>query len=1136
VDSRYIEYYRRTIDAYQRGLKLVGGGTGLGKTSAIPDVVKKLPEGKKAIYVANRIQLLEEVKKDADGISVLLPRDLDVVRNTILYQRDELYDLLNDIAVSNYLRNIDIVQLKKNVEFLSELFLNQIDSTLSELSMRISQPYVSGIMRDFRTIMQNAREYAPVEHTKLMKHKIILSLFPFISFKQQPQKKLLLVTLHKLFYGFFDGEKPVTATDLKDYVIFADEFDFLENNLIQLIAESRHIDDPFRFVELFYREMTRHKMQLENYPVSASKEIHERIDDILLEIDELNQHGIHYPEVNQFISTQKHQNVAIFFFFYLIHSKPIYLYQTNRGFNIATNRNAGNGHKIDARRLFTTVSGVAERILTLLKELEMHDPQTHRGLIADVYHSTFFLEQIRQVSQFPQRRSTQYTRLGTLLDAGFNVYDIHDVDKATDPEEVQLRHYAIYTTPEKFMATLAQNNLVFGLSATADIERCVNNFDFEWLGSSDGGRVAVIAPDDIDKAIIQSRITEKAQKRDNQLYVSKLAELQDDALIDFIERHFKNIRNNNNDEYPKNRVKRFFTTLQWIVQQPPLDGEAQSHLVFMNTFREVEYFFKEDAIQSNKFYSVETMDIGVHEVSVYLVTMTNIQIQVLFYNASKARQIQKDDAQFHSLFHKNLPVVVVTQYPSAGNGVNLQYKLLDGRERDFINIHLLEVPYYYFSPPSSDDTNEQRVVKLKQNLWYLSKLHFAKHLSESEFKAKLGTLYNPSGWNNDYREHPKMRSDYHFNTLSSLIQALGRIERVWEKMPEQHVILCAEAYHAFERLFIDDFEWFHSRRQPFNSHNLSMLLEQIEHQSKQQSYLVRRKKDEGLALVDMNCRDYILRLLNQFSNVRAGKDENHVRHTWEKLRDLALKHDFADDLLKDFVYTSPYVERGIVYMTADNAIVPSHLTSPDTRQYHLNKVYRTIKANEIIYKHFYRHGYQLAFDGVGQTFFTPYFYQAILAGAVGEEAIKALFKANGISLQPVQDEIFEVVDFQCKNLPFFIDCKHYSDSTLERYLLSPEDDGFDDKLNEVSFMADKVKKWKKLTHIYGTHIKLMVVNTETSHERTKGYYQLNEEGYIPVARFEDAQLIVIQGVLMTSNPNEYHPAFIRLLDDIRKMG
>lgn len=85
--SLYADYYRRAIAEYPTGLKLVLGGTGLGKTSSLAELLNsdEYPADTKFIYVANRIQLLNEMAaqiqephryvqqhKDADQLRAVL--------------------------------------------------------------------------------------------------------------------------------------------------------------------------------------------------------------------------------------------------------------------------------------------------------------------------------------------------------------------------------------------------------------------------------------------------------------------------------------------------------------------------------------------------------------------------------------------------------------------------------------------------------------------------------------------------------------------------------------------------------------------------------------------------------------------------------------------------------------------------------------------------------------------------------------------------------------------------------------------------------------------------------------------------------------------------------------------------------
>ena len=124
----------------------------------------------------------------------------------------------------------------------------------------------------------------------------------------------MLVTLQKAFYGFFDGRETLNLTRLQDekggFVIFLDEFDFLEHDLVSLICRSPQISNPFHFVEQFYRAMKRHKLPLETYPLSD--DLRARIKRIIDLIDGLRAKGLRFPDINQFTSGLSTAAPAIF--------------------------------------------------------------------------------------------------------------------------------------------------------------------------------------------------------------------------------------------------------------------------------------------------------------------------------------------------------------------------------------------------------------------------------------------------------------------------------------------------------------------------------------------------------------------------------------------------------------------------------------------------------------------------------------------------------------------------------------------------------------------------------------------------------------------------------------------------------
>src|SRR5260370_39406962 len=105
--SSYADYYIRTIQAHAIGVKPVLGGTGLGKTRGIREVIQDLHYAdRKSIYIANRKQLIEEMAAKLDPATfVIVHRDLESVQLTLQAHRADFYRLLNDLAFTTFVES-----------------------------------------------------------------------------------------------------------------------------------------------------------------------------------------------------------------------------------------------------------------------------------------------------------------------------------------------------------------------------------------------------------------------------------------------------------------------------------------------------------------------------------------------------------------------------------------------------------------------------------------------------------------------------------------------------------------------------------------------------------------------------------------------------------------------------------------------------------------------------------------------------------------------------------------------------------------------------------------------------------------------------------------------------------------------
>ena len=239
--------------------------------------------------------------------------------------KDDLFALIDDDLFRAYSGKIDLPQLKRSCKLLEDL-RDQIGGPfIPKLLEEKAEEKARHILSDFRSAILTAKQRRKKDYLFLLDHPVVQSLFPFIRFNRRAEVRILLVTLQKAFYGFFDGSETLSLSKLTGYVVFLDEFDFLENELIGLISRSPQIDDPFLFVEFFYGKIAINW----DWGVSCIGWRHSSAthrDPKRIEL--LHNAGIKYPEVNQFICRSPEANAAVFRTAHRRHRLCIYVRRT----------------------------------------------------------------------------------------------------------------------------------------------------------------------------------------------------------------------------------------------------------------------------------------------------------------------------------------------------------------------------------------------------------------------------------------------------------------------------------------------------------------------------------------------------------------------------------------------------------------------------------------------------------------------------------------------------------------------------------------------------------------------------------------------------------------------------------------
>lgn len=617
-------------------------------------------------------------------------------------------------------------------------------------------------------------------------------------------------------------------------------------------------------------------------------------------------------------------------------------------------------------------------------------------------------------------------------------------------------------------------------------------------------------------------------------------------------------------EFRKKRLVHFFATLQWVAQNREPNN---TNLLFFSSYKHILKLFEDWKEPENKAYKIQEVNNTLK--NCYQIHFEDKGFIVLFFDASQGKEIaqnEKEQGAYYELFWRDLPVLLITTYPSAGNGVNLFfYKDQEKTQKaDFSNIHLLDSPYYFFNPIDYEKDNEQtKNEKIKANIYYLAKLEKNKIVSERQFKIYLNNIRSIDNFNNFYLSTPDGLS----NRVSTYIQALGRIERVWEQMNTQFIRLEGEVYNQLENFATkDDFFTVFKRNEPYFSQNVKAMFVQILENKFGRGYQQRQLQWEGLKAINNRCVAEIKKLLAQLNSVRENKLPQEraiqIRKEWQNLRGYALKQSFAkleefenDKGVKIITETFEYKlfkkyactfetelydhKNKCLWIQRDTLNVVPREVNPDSSfgKWYLDSTFQNVQNNAILRGHFDLNQFEQGFSGKG-IYFTPYFYQCILAGAIGEEAVKAVFEYEEISLteKEIPNELFELIDLKVRDKNWYIDAKNYSEQTITHFQLAEDDYFFHPKLNEVNFREKAQAKLRKIVDFHKQNdCKIIYINAFGKGERPANYY---DENFNDVGNsFKKAKIIVIQSMLKAEksvkNDKNYSPNFQYFISELK---
>ena len=1320
------EHFAKQENAkFLNGLKLVLGPTGIGKTNGIKEVIRYFP---KLIhfYIANRKNLLRQMAEELDkaGIPyVWIKSDIDLLAD----QTNTLSEFLNifnhpviniwggfepvdDIKfeVNQFRKHFEKMELQTSEKEMKAYFEDQANKSMDRV-MGYFKKLVKDINKEIESLKEKKTEI-PDYYLDFLDHPIITGLFPYLKIinKNAPEN-VILTTIHKGFYGIFNGKRTIQLTEINNALMFLDEFDFLEKNLTEIITSELDIPNPLILVDYFYHNHLSKAIDFEEFGDKIASKLYKKITgnipnkylpknfkdeqiirkykDSLLEnaiisrIESLNKAiSYEYPQIKEFIlsldthiafneeenthSKTAENNPFIFSTAYSISVCPLFLKKTgtpnsvHREFEIVSDQSQENVN-LSAYHLFLQVTWIARDIMNLLKDILLDDSRAFNTLAEHYLEDTNYIAAIAKSSYQRKGKDTSREKSNekpakqdkdvykdwsqrscvaqdnnlkneeelanlpvqnqilpehlddSIYRQGFALYEIKRREQIGKPNSVKFQYFSMHNTPEYFISQLALNNLVFGISATANMERLMNHFDLKYFREKLGNKFYEQNLQNIDLPILTHLIDKKASIRNNDLTLHKVDTMPDlpvkvDKKILKVAKELSKTGEPFENQFGKttspskqfllNRAKRFFDLLENAVKTYETNPELahkDTHLVFFYSFKQIKALLKDKTMES--FFKIQRKELNPQAEKeknerfpyynlFYKRDKEYLQnFIIVFFDARKANVELADEEtfkRFEKLFWQKCPVIVITTYASMANGVNLQFfptekakesqiKYEEERKNnpelppktfkeDFRCLHLLDIPYHFLTVANRKTDKSKINAQIKKNIWYLTKLRHGEvcgsnQVSDSRLFSYLKALRTEGGTINEYYRHT---DDYVIQSNALFFQAIGRTERVWNQMPDQHIWLYSEVYGLLEA-YIFKYKEEYTAMKPFLSDNLKKITQQIEEKAEDKAINAVIYQELQLEEAAVKGKQSIQQMLSEIAvfqkqekkDIDTIPQSKRIDFRWLKIRRHLLRHDMKSKLLKDLslVFSTKYFDRGVLCIQELNySVIPyEDKGNSGVIPWDINKLYNPIRLIPILREYFRKKGYPLAYAPSKKEHTkvlpTPYAAQALLTGAIGEEATKATFNHFRIwSSDNFNHQLFEVVDLKLKQLPIYIDAKNWRPSTFHKLSLKTDDLWWNRDMSNLESKA--VAKYAKIIEAApeDKDIKLVYINLMCHKGRYIQYFGLDKTGkQLDVItkgsiqkRFQQAQVIFIPGLYFLDNFQEeplFHYDFLEFL-------
>lgn len=1159
--------------------------TGNGKTfhlenfivKNIVDDFKDLKHNKIIIITNNKININEIYR----GIISKLKAQTQESKKECIFQMKSVSDILNDTKFLDEILN----DLDKNLKFYNlfqfkESFIRKFKEKIRLLKEHVNKKsplnsndflkeYMSEIKKCmFKFFHLKEKNEAYYEDMKLP--NFLYKLFPMI-IEENLQKRIFIMTTDKFLYGYVGCKgTEYFYENFRDNLIFIDEIDSAKDKFLDFIKNRRtlniqNIIDVFNDRYNFFSDIQNNQLNTLIEKLSKFESMRDDLDKQNIEKRKINlQEKVNFFMYRGRFLREKYFTTAKYF--ELENETRIDLFE-----------NENHYVQSDRKKLYIDITNdsclITERktsleLTALIDDLFNYSYNKFYKLLNEIYDYHMLLKEDNEIEKeiithFVYNLESQKEMLNeyknyyiqrikilqdnkSFMDKEYSYIQISEInpDYKTN-RKVRIKCQYMYITPEEFLYSICKNNFVFGISATANIETCIGNFDIKYLKArlkNNYFQMTGLEKKVLKKSLLRINSFEKNIERELSVFRDNSILLTDQS------KGFQNINTFLKDpkKYRLQKlIKNIFNgALESIDEQ--LDENKRDFqknclsyavTVFLNFLLDEDtssLLFLSNRLTHKDILKKTAFELGKHlKKKVYFNAYRSKELDDILKNSN-----EKDNELMENLKDYKTKTIIFTTYQSAGVGVNIKHtysKRLDNKliklNQDIQKETGISLKYKDIDEIALE--NKTNIVSLEDLfnekivlLYYTNLLLRCKALTKRE-RSLLLNRFNDI----DFKKVYKKRYDYTENVIGKIIQGIGRCNRTKVRCKKRNIYLdndCFEVIKSFkdaDRLFIEDFNFLLTEA----------FKEKGDLKNNLQQELLRRDREvrryfENTYLDEISINNQLIRntedkdkrldYINSFMNFYKK---------YERFRMYVLKNPTRGlEETESVAYFSAmekidnYTVLGSAGDKIDNILFNTtngNISKKDSRLDELKSIplLKDILENKV------------GLFEKNDQIVLPYIYQAIFKGTLGEVLIKEIFRIYDIKLKNIEEVLsigmLEIFD-DISESGMYIDYKNYN---LE-------------KLNSREFFNDIIRdKVIQKRRYISSDKKLFIVNLISNKSkvlnRDIAFYKIQNiynESY-KTCKYEESEIVLISGVLRYRENSEELEINEVLVNDLKKM-